>query len=451
MELLPLSEFVKYKNDFITINDKETYKRVTLKLHRKGAVLRDEVKSNEIKTKKQQICRFNQLLVAEIDAKVGGYGIVPKDLDGAIVSSHYFLFDIETTKLLVDYLGLILKTDLFFSQIKAQGSTNYAAIRPKDILKIMIPYCGIEEQKIIVKKLKSIFLNKDEVYNNLKGDSNLIQKLRESILQEAVQGKLVSQYPKDEPATELLRRIKTEKEKLFKEGKIKKEKELPPISGEEIPYKLPKGWEWVRLANLSAPENYSFVDGPFGSNLKREHYIENGIRIIQLQNIGEGFWKEGKNVYTSEKKADELIRCNAYPGELVIAKMAPVARTTIIPNLHNRYVLCSDCVKFKPHKLVSKEYIKYLLNSEIIRNLVVAKATGMTRQRTSLGKLRLLTVPLPPLSEQKRIVEKVDQLMKFCDELEQKIKENQKNSELLMETVLREAFQPKEEVVLVAH
>ena len=156
MELALLSDFIKYQNEFITINDRQEYTRVTTKLHRKGVVLRDTVKGIEIKTKKQQICKANQLLVAEIDAKVGGYGIVPKELEGSIVSSHYFLFDINAKELLPEYLSYILKTDNFFSQIKAQGSTNYAAIRPKDILKIEIPYFNIDLQRSLVEKLKTI-------------------------------------------------------------------------------------------------------------------------------------------------------------------------------------------------------------------------------------------------------------------------------------------------------
>ena len=113
MELIPLSDLIEYQNEFITIDDDQKYTRVTTKIHRKGVVLRDIVNGLEIKTKRQQVCKANQLLVAEIDAKVGGYGIVPNHLDGAIVSSHYFLFDVNRDKILPDYLSYILKTDDF--------------------------------------------------------------------------------------------------------------------------------------------------------------------------------------------------------------------------------------------------------------------------------------------------------------------------------------------------
>lgn len=139
IELVELSSLLQYQKEYITVNDAEEYKRCTAKLHRQGIVLRDIIKGADIKTKKQQICKAGQLLVAEIDAKVGGYGIVPPELEGAIVSSHYFLFNIEEDKLNRLYLHYYLKTDDFFNQIKPQGTTNYASIRPRDVLKIKIP------------------------------------------------------------------------------------------------------------------------------------------------------------------------------------------------------------------------------------------------------------------------------------------------------------------------
>ncbi len=214
-------------------------------------MLRDIVKGLEIKTKKQQVCRANQLLVAEIDAKVGGYGIVPKELEGAIVSSHYFLFSIDSNQLLPKYLEYVLKTDDFFFQIKAQGSTNYASIRPKDVLKIEIPYCNVDLQRNLVKRLIAITAKSQLFSENMFSEKNCISKLRQAILEEAVSGKLVPQHPNDEPASELLQRIKAEKVRLLTEGKIKKEKPLPAITEEDAPYDLPKGWAWARLGDVS--------------------------------------------------------------------------------------------------------------------------------------------------------------------------------------------------------
>src|SRR3989337_3074452 len=97
--VVPLGQVIRHRKEFVQINDLETYKRCRVQLHAKGIVLRDNVAGSEIKTKEQQVCRAGEFLVAEIDAKVGGFGVVPEELDGSIVSSHYFLFEINQEKL----------------------------------------------------------------------------------------------------------------------------------------------------------------------------------------------------------------------------------------------------------------------------------------------------------------------------------------------------------------
>ena len=151
-----LGEVVRYKKEFVTIDDLVTYKRPRVRLHAQGIVFRDEIPGALIKTKKQQVCRFGEFLVAEIDAKVGGFGIVPSSLDGAIVSSHYFLFGIDESKLSGGFLDYFIRTPAFREQIEAQGSTNYAAIRPGDVLDYEIPLPTIAEQQRIVARIDEL-------------------------------------------------------------------------------------------------------------------------------------------------------------------------------------------------------------------------------------------------------------------------------------------------------
>lgn len=134
---------LRHRKEFITIDDLNTYKRPRVQLHAKGIVLRDEVPGALIKTKTQQVCRAGDFLVAEIDAKVGGFGIVPEGINGAIVSSHYFLFVIDESKLDPRFLDYFIRTPAFRDQVEAQGSTNYAAIRPADVLGYEIPPAAV--------------------------------------------------------------------------------------------------------------------------------------------------------------------------------------------------------------------------------------------------------------------------------------------------------------------
>lgn len=154
--LVPLGEVLQHRKEFIEIDDFVTYKRCRVQLHAQGIVLRDQVPGAEIKTKKQQVCKANEFLVAEIDAKLGGYGVVPPDLDGAIVSSHYFLFGIDEAKIDRRFLGYFIRTPAFHEQVAAQGSTNYAAIRPGHVLVYTIPLPPLSEQRRLVERIDGL-------------------------------------------------------------------------------------------------------------------------------------------------------------------------------------------------------------------------------------------------------------------------------------------------------
>lgn len=154
--IVKLGDVLVHRKGFITIDDVQTYVRPRVQLHALGIVLRDRVTGIEIKTKKQQISKAGDFLVAEIDAKMGGFGIVPSELNGAIVSSHYFLFEVQPEKLLREYLGYYCKTKHFRDQVEAKGSTNYAAIRPSHVLDYVIPLPNIEEQNRLVNKIDNV-------------------------------------------------------------------------------------------------------------------------------------------------------------------------------------------------------------------------------------------------------------------------------------------------------
>lgn len=151
-----LGDVATHRSEFFAIDDLAEYKRCRVRLHAQGVELRDQIPGGLIKTKAQQRCRSADFLVAEIDAKVGGYGIVPDYLDGAIVSSHYFLFEPDRTLLDPRFLGYFCRTPAFGNQVKARGSTNYAAIRPTHVLGYRIPLPPLAEQQRLVAQLDAI-------------------------------------------------------------------------------------------------------------------------------------------------------------------------------------------------------------------------------------------------------------------------------------------------------
>jgi type I restriction enzyme S subunit len=167
-------------------------------------------------------------------------------------------------------------------------------------------------------------------------------------------------------------------------------------------------WKEFSIGEIADPKDrYSFSGGPFGSNLKSEEYTESGVRIIQLQNIGDGHFKDDYKIYTSEEKADELLSCNIYPGEIILSKMGdPVARATLIPDSEERYLMASDGIRLKvdPTRFDST-FILNAINSPQFRSSAEAVSVGSTRKRIGLTTLKELTIYAPPLPEQKKIAE----------------------------------------------
>jgi type I restriction enzyme S subunit len=260
--------------------------------------------------------------------------------------------------------------------------------------------------------------------------------LRQKVLDLAIHGKLVPQNPNDESATVLLEKIRAEKVEKIKKGELKADKKDSFIFvgsdkrhyekfadgsvkdiEDEIPFDVPDGWAWCRLKQLSL----DMADGPFGSNLKAEHYTKNKeARIIQLSNIGEYGWREENTKYTTlEHAKNNISRSIVEPGNVVIAKMMPAGRAIICPNNEKMYVLSSDAVKLVPTSLINSNYLLNSINSPFFRASVTDNVQGTTRLRTSISKLRECFFPLPPLKEQILIVHAIENAISHIDVLEQ--------------------------------
>ncbi|WP_346884892.1 restriction endonuclease subunit S [Clostridium sp. UBA4395] len=195
---------------------------------------------------------------------------------------------------------------------------------------------------------------------------------------------------------------------------------------------IPDEWSIVRVEDIcDRNDKYSFTGGPFGSDLKSCHYTDDGVQVVQLQNIGEGYFNNDSRVYTSADKADELKTCNIYPNDIIIAKMAePVARACKIPDNRSRYLMCSDGIRVAVNRnKYDNDFILYSINSNYFRNNAIANSTGSTRLRIGLSALRNLTLIVPTLKEQQKIAEilsTVDSQIYDTDRLIKKTKELKK-------------------------
>lgn len=168
----------------------------------------------------------------------------------------------------------------------------------------------------------------------------------------------------------------------------------------------------VLLRDIAEPTDGAFVDGPFGSNLKSDEYVESGVRLIQLQNIGDGYWKDDNKKYITDLKFRTLARHGAIPGDIAIAKMAdPVARACIVPHGQEQYVVVADCIRLRVDEArFDPRYIVRAINSHGTRTEAERKSIGSTRIRINLGTLKTVGCLVPQLRQQQAVAEILDTL-----------------------------------------
>ena len=240
------------------------------------------------------------------------------------------------------------------------------------------------------------------------------QQLKNAILQEAITGRLVPQDPNDEPASVLLDRIRKEKAKLVKEGKLKKKDlEEKPISKEEIPFEIPESWEWVRLKDITT----KIVDGDH--NPPRGLSYDTGYYMLSSKNINHDKVESlNETRYISVidwEKCNERTRLNR--GDVLLTIVATLGRSCVyeddIPYCFQRSVSVIQTQ-------IYNYYLKYCFDSSYFQSLMEDKATGTAQRGFYLNQLEEAIIPLPPLAEQHRIVAKIEELLSKIDKLKTK-------------------------------
>ncbi|WP_337077698.1 restriction endonuclease subunit S [Acinetobacter pittii] len=376
-----------------------------------------------------------------------------------------------------DYINLVLKSSLTQKVIeKAKNSTN-DNISMGNIHNLWIPLPPLEQQQHIVAKvnelmqlcdqleqqqnlsseaheqlvetLLSVLINSsdvDEFHENWQRISKnfdllftteySIDQLKQTILQLAVMGKLLKQDPNDEPVSELLEQIAEEKAKLVKEGKIKKSKPLLEISNEEKPYEIPHNWIWTRLDSLTSKIGAGST--PKGG---KEVYVDSGIPFLRSQNV----WNDGLALddvaFISETTHQKMAGTHVQANDLLfnitggsIGRCALVATNFKTANVSQHVTIVRSL-----HKDLAS-FLHLVLRSSYIQKLVMDVQVGVSREGLSIGKLSQFLIPLPSLSEQKRIIEKVEILNSIINSLQESLNKLQKNKLHLADSLVDNAL-----------
>ena len=438
-----LGEFLKVRDNRFKPNDKAitNLKRID-KIDFSGEIYISEKPSNT----DMILVRKGDLVISGINVEKGAMAIYTGNED-ITATIHYSSYSFDENKIDIDFLKHFLKSLEFKEALKEQVPGGIKTeIKPKHILPLLVNIpTDIKEQREVVKVLEHRNLKVDAISFELTHQLDLVKKLRQQLLQDAVQGKLVEQNIKDEPASELLKKIKAEKQKLIVEKKLKKEKELPPIKPEEIPFEIPGNWVWCRLGDLCIE-----LLGGYAFDSTRYSKTETQNQVIRLGNVKPNqLVLETTPVFINDDYAKEALRASLCAGDILITMTGTRAKKDYLfslclteSDLQTKNLFLNQRVGcFRFGLFIDNNYINIALKDVRLLNAVFESSTGAANQANiGIAALKDILIPLPPLAEKNRIVQKLDELLQYCNELEASIKQSESQNEKLLQQFLREAL-----------
>lgn len=291
--------------------------------------------------------------------------------------------------------------------------TAQPKLNQKNMNNIALAFPPLAEQKRIVAKIEKLMPLIDEyakAYNRLKSiDDGFNDKMKQSILQYAMEGKMVKQAPDDEPASELLKKIKNKKIQLIKEKKIKRSKRLPEITDDEKKFDIPNSWEWVRLGEIGA-----ITSGGTPKTTEKSYWEKAKIPWITpavMSSQINGIVFQNTEIKYINKNGLEHSSAQLIPAySIVVSSRAPIGYVNIVPY---EYTTNQGCKSVTTFSNVNKEFIYYTIKYSVPD--MYKRASGTTFKEISGTKFGQTIIPLPPLNEQKRIVTKIKELMSLIE------------------------------------
>ena len=369
---------------------------------------------------------------------------------------------LETEDFLISFLEYLLP-----GYLKAindvTSSVTVKHLSSQTIKEIPLPFPSVVEQKRIVAEIEKQFSRLDEAVDNLKRIKANLKRYKASVLKAAVEGKLTKEWrkanPDVEPAGKLLKRILVERRKKWEAAELakikakgkepkddrwkKKYKEADSLSAGWV-HELPENWCLSNVAQLASQKQNSVSSGPFGSNLGTKDYVESGIPVIRGKNIQAGQILLKDFVYITEKKAEEIKRSIACPGDVVIIAVGSSGRPGIIPTELDRVILSQNCNKVTCDiSIILPEFLNLCLQTDFMQEQISGKTTDTVRKFFSLTNFKQIVVPLPPIQEQREILEITDVQISNIDRLEAQVDVNRKRSDRLRQSILKKAFSGK--------
>jgi len=357
---------------------------------------------------------------------------------------HYSSYTFDTAKINVEYFKRFLKSQEFIRLLKEQVKGGIKTeIKPKHLLPLEIELPDIKKQEKIVSHFKSVETEDNELKQELTHQQTLLKKLRQRILQEAIEGKLTAEWrqqnPDVEPANELLKRIAAQKKQLIKEKKLKKGGATSkPVTSREI--KIPDNWSWCKADEIFFVTKLAGFE--YSKHVKLSDTGE--IPVIRAQNVRPFNIIKENLKYLDMETSILLTRCALIKPSLLVTFIGAGIGDVALFDEAERWHLAPNVAKMEPfencdHQL-DLRYLNIYLQSKTGQQEIFKHIKATAQPSLSMGTIRDIDFPLPPISEQKAIVAKVKNLLALCDELETQITITHSHAKQLMQAILREAF-----------
>jgi len=310
------------------------------------------------------------------------------------------------------YLFYFLQSPAFIVNFKDNKTGMIGGVGVNTLKSFCFSVPPLEEQHRIVARIEELMILVDQYEEKQieleKLEKEFPDKLKKSILQYAIQGKLVPQIDTEELASILLEKIRAEKIRLNKQGKIKKEKPIPDITDDEKPFDIPDSWEWIRLCEIT------ISDVTYGI-IKLYEEPENGVKVLRCSDIKQG-WIDEKNIrMVSQALSKDYSRTILNGGEIVINVRGTLGGCAIVPNNYKGYNIAREVAMIRTSKKVLNKYIMYVLLSNYFNSYINSNLRGIAYKGLNMNLLSQFLIPLPPHEEQQRIIARIEELYVLVD------------------------------------
>ncbi|AYO57948.1 hypothetical protein CO230_07320 [Chryseobacterium sp. 6424] len=414
-----------------------TDNRIRVKLNVLGVEKRPVTKDKKGATK-YYIRKAGQFIYGKQNLHKGAFGIVPDELDGYESSSDIPAFDINDSCYPEWIYYFFRKGDFYLMLENLAKGVGSKRIQPKQLFDLDIYLPTKEEQKTVLYEIEKAEFNNQKLVKEIQLQEENLIKLRQSILNDGVSGKLSSNWRNENSSVEvskkLLEKIKIEKEKLIQENILKKEKSLAPIKPNEIPFKIPASWSWIRFGEI-----IKFM--AYGTSQKTDDNTNN-VPVLRMGNVtsdGKLIFNNLKYISPEHKDLPKLFLEN---GDLVFNRTNSydlVGKSAVFDKENNKYTLASYLIKVSLfNDFLNSEYINnYIISPTCRESQIEPLIIAQTNQANFSGsKLKSILVPLPPLNEQTEIVKITNQLHSNCEKIELEISSNKDKSNKLFQSFL---------------